>query len=213
MSFFSNLFNKRKNEMSQVADKLDMDFYPEDNSGMIDYLEGFKIFSEGRGKRIKNLMLKVETNTGLDTRIFDYRFVIGGGNSTRVFKQTIFYLHFENLILPNFLMKPEHFFHRVGEFLGSKGDIDFEEFPKFSKQYYLKGQHEEDVRSAFNPDMLHFFTIEKNWSLEGLNNTLLFYRKGKRQSPETIKDFFNKGMLIYKMMQNKSGFGGYGEFV
>ena len=110
-------------------------------------------------------------------------------------------------------MKPEHFFHRVGEFLGAKGDIDFEEFPEFSKQYLLKGNDELGVRSTFSNDMLHFFTVEKKWSLEGLHNTILFYRKGKRQSPEIIQDFFNKGILIYKMMKNPSGFGGYGEFV
>ena len=147
--------------MSQVAEKLDMDFYPEDNSGMIDYLEGFRIFSQGRRKSVKNLLIKVDPETGLDTRIFDYRFVIGGGNSTRAIKQTIFYLHSKEISLPNFLMKPEHFFHKIGDFLGAKGDIDFEEFPDFSKQYYLEGDDELDVRSTFSNDMLHFFTIEK----------------------------------------------------
>jgi hypothetical protein len=213
MSFFSNLFNKRRNEIRKMADDLDMDFYNSDEYGLVDYLEGFKIFSEGRRKSIKNMLIRVDGTLDLDIRIFDYQFVVGGGNSTHVFKQTIFYLHSKKLSLPQFLLKPEHFFHKIGHFLGMPQDINFEAFPEFSKQYLLKGENEEEVRATLNDDVLHFFTVEKNWSLEGHNNTLLFYKKGKRQSPETIKDFYNKGLLIYKMLINEKGFGGYGEFV
>ena len=158
-------------------------------------------------------MIHVDPKTRLDTRIFDYHYVIGGGNSTKFVKQTIFYLHSEELNLPKFFMKPEHFFHKIGDFLGTHKDIDFVEYPEFSKQYYLKGERENEVRSAFNDDILHFFAVEKNWSLEGLNSTLIFYRKDKRQKPEIIRDFYKKGILIYKMLQNEKGYGGYGEFV
>lgn len=213
MSFFSNLFNKRRNQLRKVAEDLDMDFYELGKYGLLDYLADYKLFSVGRRKKIENLMINVDKNSGLDIRIFDYRYVIGGGNSTRVFKQTVFYLHSEALLLPQFLLRPEHFFHKVGKFLGMPEDINFEEFPEFSKQYLLKGKEEDAVRSAFNEEVLHFFTIEKNWSLEGRNHTLLFYRKGKRHQTETIKDFHNKGMLIYDMLTNEKGFSGFGEFV
>ena len=53
MSFFSNLFNRRKREMQKIAEQLSMDYYPNDDSGMIDYLEDFKIFSKGRSKKLK----------------------------------------------------------------------------------------------------------------------------------------------------------------
>ncbi len=199
--------------MRKVAEDLDMDFYEKGKYGLIDYLADFNLFSQGHNKSIKNLLIHVDGDKGLDIRVFDYRFVIGGGKSTQVFKQTVFYLYSPELSLPQFLLKPEHFFHKVGFFLGMKKDINFEFYPEFSKQYLLKGEQENDIRDTFSNDVLHFFTIEKNWSLEGRNNSLLFYNKGNRQQPETIKDFHNKGQLIYNMLTNKSGFGGYGEFV
>lgn len=199
--------------MRGIAEDLDMDFYESGKYGLIDYLQDFKLFSNGRRKKIANLLIKVDGETGLDTRIFDYRFVTGSGKSTTFHKQTVFYLHSPELALPRFLLKPEHFFHKVGFFLGMKKDINFELYPEFSKQYLLKGDQETEVRNTFSDDVLHFFTIEKNWSLEGVNDSLIFYRKRTRQKPEIIKDFHNKGMIIYNMLLNEKGFGGYGEFV
>ena len=213
MSLFSNLFNKRRNEMRKVAEALNMDYYEQGKYGLVDYLSEFKLFSNGHSKSIKNLLIHVDGEYGNDIRIFDYTFVIGGGKSTQVHKQTVFYIHSPKLDIPQFLLKPEHFFHKVGFFLGQKEDINFEFYPEFSKQYLLKGEQEPDVRNTFNDDILHFFTVEKNWSLEGRNNTLIFYRKSKRQKPEVIKDFYNKGILVFKMFLNEKGLGGYGEFV
>jgi len=151
--------------MRKVTKDLDMDFYEKGKYGLIDYLADFKLFSRGHSKSIKNLLISVDGEQELDIRIFDYRFVIGGGKSTTVYKQTVFYLHSPELSLPQFLLKPEHFFHKVGFFLGMKEDINFDFYPKFSKQYLLKGDQETKVRDTFNDDVLHFFTVEKNWSL------------------------------------------------
>ncbi len=199
--------------MRKVAEDLNMDFYESGKYGLIDYLSDFKLFSQGHSKSIKNMLISVDGENELDIRIFDFRFVIGGGKSTSVYKQTVFYLHSPELALPQFLLKPEHFFHKVGFFLGMKKDINFEFYPEFSKQYLLKGEQENDVRNTFNEDVLHFFTVEKNWSLEGRNNSIIFYKKGKRHKPEIIKEFHNKGLLIFRMLQEEEGLGGYGEFV
>jgi hypothetical protein len=213
MSFFSNLFNKRRNEMCKASEVLDMDFYEKGKYGLIEYLSDYKLFSQGHSKVIKNLLINVDGEQELDLRIFDYRFTVGGGNSMTIFHQTVFYLHSPKLALPQFLLKPEHFFHRVGQFLGMPEDINFEFYPEFSKQYFLKGNKEDQVHDTFNDDILHFFTVEKNWSLEGFTNSLIFYKKGKLQKPETIKTFYQKGLLIFDMLTNENGFGGYGEFV
>lgn len=213
MSFFSNLFNQRRTEMRKVAEELGMDFYDSDNYDLVAYLNDYQLFSRGRSRKIKNMLICVDGEEGLDIRIFDYRFVTGGGNATRVHNQTVFYLYSEKLGLPQFMLEPENFFHRIGKFLGMPDDINFEEYPEFSKQYLLKGEQEAAVRSAFKDDLLHFFTIEKNWNLEGRKFSLVFYAEGKRHHPETIKDFYEKGRMIYNMLTNEKGFGGYGEFV
>lgn len=199
--------------MRKIAEDIGMDFYESDDSGLIDYLNDFKLFSQGRSKKIKNMLISVDGEEKLDTRVFDYRYVTGHGKSTRRHNQTVFYLHSEKLGLPHFMLRPENFFHRVGKFLGMPDDINFEEYPEFSKKYLLKGEQEDAIRSAFKDDLLHFFTVEKNWTLEGRKYSLIFYANGQRQNLETIKNFYEKGRLIYNMLTNEKGFGGYGEFV
>ena len=135
MSFFSNLFNKRRNEMRKVAEVLDMDYYENGKYGLIDYLADFKLFSKGYSKSIKNLLIHVEGVNGKDVRIFDYKFVTGAGKTTQLHNQTVFYIHSPELSLPQFLLKPEHFFHKVGFFLGQKEDINFEFFPELGFRY------------------------------------------------------------------------------
>ena len=134
-----------------------------------------------------------------DFRVFDYSYVIGAGNNTRRINQTVFFVHSKELNLPQLLMKPEHFFHRIGEWLGMQ-DIDFEEYPKFSRQYLLQGEDEEWIRASMPDELLRFFTIEKKWTLEGLNYYLIFYRRNRLLPPKQVRQFYHRGLETCKML-------------
>ena len=49
-------------------------------------------------------------------------------------------------------------------------------------------------------EVLKYFSVEKNWSLEGVNYYLIFYQKRKLIPPHQIRHFYQKGMEIYKML-------------
>lgn len=201
MAFFS-FYQKRRSQMQETAQQLGMQYQMRDEYGLIGMMRDFELFKKGYGKRITNILSHKRNLEKDDIRVFDYRFVISSGNSTRSINQTVFYIHSKALNLPQLLLKPEYFFHRIGEYFGMQ-DIDFEAFPDFSKQYLVQGEEESLVRKTLDDELLHYFTIEKNWSLEGLNYLLVFYKYGKRIPPKEIKVFYKKGMEIFEMLKRE----------
>ena len=190
---------KRRKELEKEAHKLGMSFSEKDDWGLIGFLKDFKLFRKGFGKRVTNVMHAQDDWLKMEARVFDYRYTIHSGKSSRVFRQTVFFMQSKQLGLPEFLLKPENIFHKIGQLLGMQ-DIDFEEYPAFSNQYLLKGDDEDYIRATMNDQVLKFFTVEKNWTLEGVNYYLLFYRNNKLLHPSQIRRFYQKGLKICEML-------------
>ena len=202
MSFFSRLFkDKRGDEIKSLAYHLDMQYTKRDRYGLKKLLGQFQLFREGGGRKITNLLKKEDEWLQSKVAVFDYQYTISTGKSSQTFYQTVFFIQSKKLSLPQFLIKPEHFFHRVGKFLKLTQDIEFEEHPEFSKKFLIQGDEASLVKDALPDELARFFTIEKKWSLEGMNYFLIFYQKHKRLPPESIGDFYKKGMKIYEWLQ------------
>lgn len=192
---------QRTQQLEQVAFNLNMQFEPKDEWGLYELLRDFKLFEISGGKKgISNVMHHNDGMLEMETSIFDYQYTISTGKSAVTYKQTVFFMQSKKLGLPHFWMKPETIFHRLGEWLHFSKDIDFETFPKFSEQYWLKSTDEHYLRASMNDKVLRFFTIEKNWSLEGCNYYLIFYRHNVLLPPAIIKDFYQRGMKICEML-------------
>ena len=192
--------DNRSAQLEHIAFELGMDYQPKDEWGLLKLLEDFHLFRKGGRKRIEHMLHLRDGMLESDIHIFDYRYTIRTNNSSRTIKQTVFFMQSKKLGLPEFLMKPEHFFHKVSEWLNLNKDIDFEEYPKFSDQYWLKSDHEEYLRASVKDNFLKFFSIERDWHLEGINYYLVFYKKSKLLSPQQIKDFYKKGIKICEML-------------
>ncbi len=187
-------------EMQRLASRLGMEYTAKDEWGVQGYLEDFYLFRKGRRRQIRHLLQKKDEFLGTNLYIFDYHFVKGFGKHRRKMAQTVFFIDSKRLGLPQFLMKPENFFHRIGQWLGLKDDIDFVQFPKFSEQYLLQGEDEDFIRFALNPGFLKFFSIEQGWSLEGLNYYLILYRKNKLAKARAIEHLYGTGLHLLQML-------------
>lgn len=190
----------RSREIEDLAHELDMQFHPTDEWGMLNLIEDFRLCSKGGRKRIKNMMTRTDNMLDNKISIFDYQFTVRTGKSARTFKQTVLFIQSKQLGLPQFSMKPENFLHTIGGWLGFE-DIDFEDYPEFSDNYYLKGDDEEYIRYSLNEQFLKYFTIEKDWSLEGVNYYMLFYKKNKILTPQEVKELHYRGMKVYEMLK------------
>lgn len=190
---------KRIDALKKVAYDLQMDFREKDDWGMIGFLKGFQLFSRGLGKKVTNILTHQDATIQMESRVFDYTYKISNGKSSKTFKQTVFFIQSKALGLPEFLLKPENFFHKIGVYFGMQ-DIDFHEYPEFSDQYLLKGKDEDYIRATMTDPVLKFFTVEKDWCLEGVNYFLILYQNNVLLPPGKIRKFYRKGMEIAEML-------------
>ncbi|MDH3243012.1 MAG: hypothetical protein OEM26_00225 [Saprospiraceae bacterium] len=206
MSFWrkvQHFFRSRRAEaMHGLAPSLRMKYRRRDQFGLLNLLKDFHLFRRGHSRKIKHILWRDEVATDLKVRVFDYQYTVGGGQNSRTISQTVFFIYSKDLGLPQFFLQPEKFFHRLGAWLG-KEDIDFVEYPKFSDTYHLKGEDEELIRHTFSDDVLHYFTKEANWHVEGLNYFLIVYRAGKKLKVPVIKQFYQKGLEIFEILKNE----------
>ncbi|MEZ4951164.1 MAG: hypothetical protein R2784_17530 [Saprospiraceae bacterium] len=192
----------RTSQMKKLAFDLELEFVGEEEWGLINRLQDFKLFNQGIKKSIFNMMHKKTDFFEEQVYLFDYKYVISTGKATQKFYTSVFFIQSKELGLPEFLMKPENFFHKIGSFLGMQ-DIDFEESPEFSNQYLLKSDDEYRLRKLFDEDMLKMFTVEKNWTLEGIGYFMVFYRHNYLLNMQTLESFYKKGMTIYDFLKGR----------
>jgi hypothetical protein len=192
-AYIGYLIEKRRTEaLKRVAEELGFEFFPKD-VGMLRNLDGFHLFSQGHSKRIKNLM-RGEAG-GLAVEIFDYRYVTGGGKSSQTWNQTVLCFRLDGPDLPDFSLRPENLFHRIGALFGYQ-DINFEDYPRFSKSYLLRGPDENEIRELFSERVLTFYQARPGLSTEGGGDRLLFYRHNKRVDPQKVHEFLEEGFQV-----------------
>jgi hypothetical protein len=120
---------KRTEAMSVVAAEMGLPFYAQGDASLIHELANFPLFSEGRSKKIKN-MLHGETSD-VEVGVFDYQYTIRSGKHSHTYKQTVAYFRSPELDCSEFALRPEKLFDKIGGVLGFQ-DIDFESHPRFS---------------------------------------------------------------------------------
>jgi hypothetical protein len=194
----------RHRDMTALARKLDFSFHETDDFGLMSQLQDFRLFNDGRDKRVERIMRRQDGLMEFDISIFDYswRRWGGSGNADKRVYQTVFFLQSAQLGLPELWLKPETLKHKLGELLGYT-DIDFVRYPRFSGQYQLTGGDEEYIRHHFTDEVLNYFTLNKGWSMEGLGFYLLFYRRGTLIPTDQIETFYRRGQEVYGLMSDK----------
>jgi hypothetical protein len=160
-------------------------------------LERFELFRQGRAKKLTNLM----TSPGGDPRavVFDYTYTTGGGKSQQTHRQTVIYAVSDQLRLPTFSLRPQHFLHTIGKAFGYQ-DIDIEHRPTFSEMFLLRGDNEAAVRAAFNERATEFFEQRRGVCAAGTGRELLYWRAGKRAHPDEIETLMTEGLELARRM-------------
>ena len=188
----------RASELQNLAYRMELQYRPEDEWGLMALLRDFRLFKRGFSKKIRHIIHHADSFRSLSLNVFDYSYKVKKGKRVERRRQTVFFLQSKYLSLPEMRMQPENFFHRIGEWLGMQ-DIDFEEFPEFSDSYLLKGEDEEYIRHTMNEKVLRFFTVEKMWSLEGVGYFMVLYKKNEVVPVREIEKFIDKGLYLHDM--------------
>jgi len=137
----------------------------------------------------------------ISVTLFDYAYSAGRGPS---YEQTVALFCSESINLPNFDLRPEGVFHKIGNAIGYQ-DIDFESHPRFSSSYLLRGEDENAIRRIFTDDVLTFFSNSTGLSVEARGNKLIYYRHGERAKPDDLLSFFHEARSIFELFRESQG--------
>ena len=194
--------NNRDPDFRACANALGWQFKPEDK-GLLSWLLDFKLFKLGAGKKISPVIIKEEDDLSF-TCLFDYKYTISTGKSSHTFTQTVYFKYSKSIALPQFLMIPEKWYHRVGTYFGMQ-DIDFMTYPEFSKNYLLQGEDEDYIRYHFNnPEMMRFFGLQDFYSMEGMNYLMVLYVNNKILPQEQMQQLVRIGNTLHNYFKGKT---------
>lgn len=202
--WIANTMEKNRiSALEAVAQELGLDFIDKPGKDFAHHIGKTRLFNQGRSRRATNVM-QGEAN-GVAVSIFGYWYTTGHGKRSHTHSQTVICFHSEQMNLPDFELRPEHLFHKIGSAFGYN-DIDFASHPTFSKKYLLRGPNEEAIRDLFEPEKLEFFeNLGKPLvSIEAEASRLIFYRAGKRLKPGYIRDFMEEGFRVYGLFRAQS---------
>ena len=153
-------------------------------------LPEIELFNRGHSKRMTHVMAgEVE---GSDLRVLEYRYTTGSGKNSSTSHQTVVAIATGGVsggggvMLPDFTLARENFFHKIGQAFGYQ-DIDFDMFPEFSKKYLLRGSDEEAVRALFNGRVIDAYMNNVGVNVESRGGWLFVFAQGKRLKPEDIQ--------------------------
>ncbi len=172
---------------------------------------GLHLFTAGHGRRARNLMRGGAG--GMETVVFDYRYVTGGGKNQSTHDQTVAAFRLTGAALPAFTLGPETFVHRIAEHFGYQ-DFDFEAHPEFSRRYVLRGQDESAVRNLFAPALIDFFETltgeNRRWSVEGSGEWLLVFHSERPIKPAELPEFLQQTAAVAAAFRANSGAAKFG---
>ena len=182
---------KRTEAMRAIAESLEMEFVADKCDPNTLGLDGIDLFKKGRSRKVLNLIKGTFEDT--NAFIFDYHYVTGGGKNSSHHSQTVIAYEIcskDGSQLPQFTCKPERFYHRFADMFGFE-DIDFEQYPEFSKAYRLKGENEDSVRKIFNETVIRQLEAEseQRWNVDGLGEWLVIHKHDRIIKPEDCPQF------------------------
>jgi hypothetical protein len=167
-----------------LAERLGWSFREEAGVEVIPDAERFELFTQGHTRKVRNFM--AGSVDGVKAAVFDYAYTTGGGKNQTTWQQTVACVHTREMDLPLFSLRPETFFHRIGQLFGYQ-DIDLERRPVFSDAYLLRGTDEAAVRAAFAPMVTEFFEARQKLCATGAGPVLYLWRTGGRVKPEGVE--------------------------
>lgn len=164
---------RRRKELEELAASMGLEYSPEGPGVAELEATGLELFRLGRSRRATNLVGVRGAAAGI--RVFDYRYVTGGGKSSQAHNFTLALIE-SRCAVPRFELKPESLLYKLGEAVGFK-DIDLPSFPEFSDKYRLTGPDEAAVRAFFTPQRAAWFERNQGLSVQGAPGHIVFFRR------------------------------------
>lgn len=170
------------------------------DSAIKNFLPDSEILRSGWSRSVENLISgKIG---GREWKAFDYGYTTGSGRSSHKHCQTLFVSKLRGTAT-SFILGPEGFFDKIGDVV-LKQDIDFENYPEFSKRYRLKGQDKSAVKGLFGPELIKLIEkFEKKIALQTDGKQIAFFIPGEKTRPEDWPKRIEDASKIFDLIDNQ----------
>jgi hypothetical protein len=194
---------KRTEAFARYAEQSGMILDPEANE-LASQLPPFELLNQGHSRRAQRWL---RSGKGAEEAwVFDYRYVTGSGKHRQVHNFTLAAFPRMEKHLPEFQMRPENIFHKIGAALGYQ-DIDLPEQPEFSGRYLLRGHDEDAIRACFTHNCVSGLMSMAPICLETKLEGLLFYLPAGRVDPAALPELIEKARGVRKIFTESAGRG------
>ena len=194
----SNL-TKRQISLQKLAKILNWDYRSELTSDTKE-LERFNYFES----KVVNYQYNEMISADGRIHLFDLSYSEGAFIAKEDIKASFLLVELEEAI-PYFILDRENFFNTINE-QSSYKDIDFSNYPDFSKRFFLGGKEREEITAFFNQELIFFFESHNYFRIESIGNSLLIKGKNRLSSIQEIKSllaFTNELISILKKKTNE----------
>lgn len=192
--------NKRREGVAAFASDLSLEYrslsFPED----LGITVPFHLFSLGRSQEINNIVVADTQDTV--AVMFDYKYVVGSGKNSATHRLSVVFFSSKLLNTPEFTMRPERWFHRLGQVFGIT-DIDFQSHPIFSSQFLLQASDENALRSWMSMNRLTALEKYKDICIESMGSECLVY-KTTLIPPRNLRAWLEESFAIFSILSNDS---------
>jgi len=177
---------------------------PGPGNALENFLPDSEILKWGRSRSVENLISgKI---SGREWKAFDYCYTTSSGRSSHRHCQTVFVSRLQ-ASAPSFVLGPEGFFDKVGDIV-LKQDIDFENYPEFSKKYFLKGQDKNAVKSLFSPELIKRIEgAQKKIALQSDGKMIAYFVPGEKAKPQEWPKHIEEASRVFDLIdKQRKGF-------
>lgn len=199
--------SKRTLEMQNEARKQGVMFTEEGDGAIAKDLFNFPILRMVRrahSRHVDEHNVMKKTDGSCEVSILDLAFGRSSQTSPTVQRATLIFFKSATLNLPEFWLRPEQFLDKIITRFVYK-DINFNDYPVFSKSYFLYGKDEATIRNLFTQSgIIRFLEREKGLCIECDGQGLIIYKRIRGVPytipPTELHEFINKGQQIYSLL-------------
>jgi MFS superfamily sulfate permease-like transporter len=172
----------RQLELRAFAEREEYMFNPQRMKSAMKY-KGFPIQQGNRILYEENALTRYTDHDRID--VSDITLTQGAMQEKEDTVITVIHVSEIDISIPEFALEPEGLWSKLSELSGGR-DLDFSEYPAFSKKYYLRSVAEDQVRQFFSEPIIRFLENREEMHIECHRNKLLFYKKRDVLNPLEI---------------------------
>ncbi len=190
--------NRRIEEASFIASQMGLTFNVNRRgfreiipNALIEKIKGLSLFNTDGYQLDKCINFVFEKK---DKEVNTYLFEHYSSDVTSGHKETVACFVSPKLNLPNFCLSPNNLLLK-GLSLAIP-NIKFEDYPNFSKNYFLYCDDEIAIRLIFTPDVLSFLENNQGLWVEGFQDTLIYCRYNALPELKDVPRFYGQAKAV-----------------